>query len=181
MLLKLMQIIETPANCKISHLFLQQLEEVENMRCPDLLTVSWVEIPPYIYNTTEGKLDGIFYNILTQMVQFCCPDRTNLSFAENPVTLTKFQGILDNGTDDILLPAYGTGKKKDRLGEPFISLGKQPLLIMLIHQCIFNEKNAGYHISDIIFVCVEVTVHLPGKNLFYLQKNTDFTRKLFCR
>ena len=99
------------------------MEEIQLMRCPDHLTVSWVDIPPYIYNTTEGTIGGIFHTIVTQMVQFCCPDKTNISFAENPVTRTIFQGILSNGTDDILLPVYGTGKKKDRLGEPFISLG----------------------------------------------------------
>lgn len=94
------------------------------MYCPDLLTVSWVEIPPYIYNTTEGKIGGVFHSILSEMVYFCCDDRTNLTFSEYPVHLSKFQAILDNGTDDILLPVYGSGKKKDRLGEPFISLGK---------------------------------------------------------
>ena len=93
------------------------------MRCPEYLTVSWVEIPPYIYNTSEGTVGGVFHSILTQMVQFCCPSQTNLSFAKNPATRSAFQGILTNGTDDILLPVYGTGKKKDRLGEPFISLG----------------------------------------------------------
>ena len=93
------------------------------MRCPDQLTVSWVEIPPYIYNTTDGKIGGVFHTIVTKMVKFCCPYQTNLTFADYPVSRSVFQTVLSNGTNDILLPVYGTGKKKDRLGEPFISLG----------------------------------------------------------
>ena len=57
------------------------------------------------------------------MVKFCCLDQTNLSFADYPVSRSVFQTVLSNGTNDILLPVYGTGKKRDRLGEPFISLG----------------------------------------------------------
>lgn len=104
--------------------FFLQLAEIKRMRCPNALTVAWFEIPPYIYNTSDGKPGGVFYNVLSQMVDFCCPQRTNLSFSENPVKLSQFQGLLDNGTDDILLPIYGDGRKNDRLGEPFISLGE---------------------------------------------------------
>ena len=94
------------------------------MRCPDALSISWVEIPPYIYNSSAGEIKGVFQKILKNMVSFCCQDRTALNYSIQTPGFKDFQDVLRNGTDDIFLPVYGDGKKKDKLGEPLISIGE---------------------------------------------------------
>ncbi|XP_065067944.1 uncharacterized protein LOC135693392 isoform X2 [Rhopilema esculentum] len=98
----------------------------ERTRCPASLSVSWVQIPPYIYNTTDGRPGGIFQKILGSMVKKCCEDKTNLIYSNSTSDLTQFQVVLQNGTDDIYLPVYGDGKQKFKFGSPFISIVDSP-------------------------------------------------------
>ena len=46
-------------------------EEVKN-KCPRSLQIDWWEIPPYVYKDKDGKVDGIFPDILSKLVKECC-------------------------------------------------------------------------------------------------------------
>ena len=94
------------------------------IRCPEKLQVSWVEIPPYVYNATNGQISGVFRGILSDMVQYCCKGKTAVNYSAEVPSFNKFQELLQNGSGDVFLPVYGSDKKKYILGNPFISIGK---------------------------------------------------------
>eukprot|EP00794_Sanderia_malayensis_P020144 gene20144-22117_t len=95
-------------------------------RCPQHLNVSWVDLPPYIYNNSKGEVGGVFYEVLKDMTKFCCNDATSINYMPPIDGIGKLQDIVYNSSGDVFVPFYGSNKKKFVLGQPFISLVDSP-------------------------------------------------------
>ncbi|EDO49510.1 predicted protein [Nematostella vectensis] len=115
-----------PSNCK-----------PKSAVCPTTLNVDWWEIPPYIYQKKEsnGKLspvEGIFPQVLRQLVDSCCGACVNISYnkpANDSEEVKKHIGL--NGTV-ISLPIYGEMKEIRFQDYPFYPVVESPGVVFIV-------------------------------------------------
>ena len=99
----------------------------------DTLIAQWWSIPPYIYKTKNGKIEGIFKEVLDTIVSYCCNGHTNITYAEQPMNDSEVvkDHIGENGTV-ISFPVYGEMKDITFQNYPFMPVVEAPGVVFIM-------------------------------------------------
>ena len=125
---------------------------LETCKCPEVVSTSYYKLPPYTYEE-NGKMNGMFVNILKDMVPFICwtchrlngATNTTVNFkvngrnyyAERPTELKAIQQI-DQFTD-VTFPVVGTQYLDEYLSYPYIPVIQHPGVVLIGRDKSINE------------------------------------------
>ncbi|XP_065059202.1 uncharacterized protein LOC135686791 [Rhopilema esculentum] len=95
-------------------------------RCPDSLNLAFAKMPPYVYKEKGSAVSGVFVKILTDALNFWCPDQTNITFTEVTTGFVGLEEKILNDTADVIFPVPYALNKKFFIGRPFIPVVETP-------------------------------------------------------
>ena len=93
-------------------------------RCPDKLNLAFARMPPYVYKEKGSAVSGVFIKILTDALNFWCPDQTNVTLTEVTTGFVGLEEKILNNTADVIFPVPYALNKKFFIGRPFIPVGE---------------------------------------------------------
>lgn len=171
----------TPDPCKYAKL---------KLGCPSTLKINWLNLPPYVYNTTgtgngTRVIRGHMKKIVELLFRKCCGGCVKFEYPESATTSNELWKTIGHDSSALYFPVYGVPHDLTFQGNPFYSVIEPPGSIYFqapidkqhMPKTVMNAVFSGWP----VFVLTIVMAAMSGIVIWAFDSfcNPDFPRSFF--